>query len=293
MAAPHAEFDAAVEPWRRELVGYCYRLLGAWDDAEDAVQETYVRAWRYWDTFEHRSSVRTWLHRIATRVAFTAMEGRQRRALPSGLGNSDGFLPWSAWVQPYADDRDDLRLALVAGLQTLTPSQRAVLVLRDVFAFPAPEVAELLDVSIGAVKSTLQRARARLAREAPRPDDVVEPQDPIARRQLDAYVKAFETADVGLLTAVLRADASLELLPGRRWFDGVAQCVPVLTDAVGAPGDWRMEPVVANGQPAARVWLHGEPMGLAVLDSRADGIASITVFGEPGLVGRFAQPLVE
>ncbi|TQS40354.1 RNA polymerase subunit sigma-70 [Cryptosporangium phraense] len=278
-----AAFDAAVEPHRRELVGYCYRLLGAWDDAEDAVQETYVRAWRYWDSFEQRSSVRTWLHRIATRVALSALEGRQRRALPSGLADADDALPW---IQPYADDRDDLRLALIAGLQTLTPSQRAVLVLRDVLAFPAAEVASMLDVSIGAVKSTLQRARATLARVAPRPEDVVEPRSAEARKQLEAYVAAFEKADVSLLLDVLRADASLEVMPGRPWFDGIAACTPVLTDAVGAPGDWRMDPCVANGQPAARVWFRGEPMGVVVLDCRVDGIASIRVFGDSSLVAR-------
>ena len=297
MAAPHTggvtEFESATSPLRQELTAHCYRMLGSWDEAEDAVQETYLRAWRAWERFEHRSSVRTWLHRIATNVTLSALEGRGRRALPSGLGAPSAddlpeFLPAEAWIQPYAEDRDDLRLALIAGLQTLPPVQRAVLLLREVLAFPAAEVGHLLDLTPAAVKSTLQRARARLLRCAPRPDDVAEPGSPAARHQLEAYVTAFRSADVTGLTAVLRRDARLELIPGSRWFDGVEACVPVLAAAVGAPGDWRMEPTVANGQPAVRAHHLGEPMGIAVLDCRADGVAGITVFGDAALVPRFA-----
>jgi RNA polymerase sigma-70 factor (ECF subfamily) len=290
--ATAAEFEAATAPLRRELTAHCYRMLGSWDDAEDAVQETYLRAWRSWAEFEHRASARTWLHRIATNVTLTALDGRSRRALPSGLGapdqeNQPDQLPAETWIQPYADDRDDLRLALVAGLQTLTPGQRAVLLLRDVLAYPASDVAEMLDLTIGAVKSTLQRARTRLARTAPVPDDIVEPRSPAARRQLETYLTAFQSADITALAAVLRHDAKLELIPGRRWFDGVQDCLPVLADAVGKPGDWRMEPTLANGQPAVRAYLSGDPMGIAVLDCRTDGIAGITVFGDPALVPRF------
>ncbi|SHN35033.1 RNA polymerase subunit sigma-70 [Cryptosporangium aurantiacum] len=288
-------FEESTEPLRRELTAHCYRMLGSWDEAEDAVQDTYLRAWRGWTAFGHRASVRTWLHRIATNVALSALDSRKRRALPSGLGgpqepDQPEFLPPEAWIQPYADDRDDLRLAFVAGLQALTPGQRAVLLLRDVLAFPAADVAEMLDVTQAAVKSTLQRARARLARSAPTPDDVVEPRSPAAQRQLEAYLVAFQKADVAALTAVLRRDAALELVPGTRWYDGIRACVPVLTEAVGEPGDWRMEPTIANGQPAAGAYLRGEPWGLAVLDCRVDGIAAITVFGDPTLVPRFSDP---
>ncbi|MBM2614800.1 sigma-70 family RNA polymerase sigma factor [Actinoplanes sp. LDG1-06] len=270
-------FTDAAEPLRRELTGHCYRMLGSWDEAEDAVQETYLRAWRAWDRFEERSSVRTWLHRIATNVALSAIDKRRQDPPPAEV------FP----VQPYADDRDDLRLAFVAGLQTLTAGQRAVLLLRDVLAFPAAEVGEMLDLSTGAVKSTLQRARARLAEVAPHPDDVVEPRSPQAQRQLEAYMTAFRTADVSGLAALLRRDAVLDLRPQGDRFDGVASCLPVLTAAVGEPGEWRMEPVVANGQPAARVHQWGEPMGVAVLDCRTDGIAGIRVFWDPPLTGRF------
>jgi RNA polymerase sigma-70 factor (TIGR02960 family) len=287
-------FEETAGPLRRELLAHCYRMLGSWDEAEDAVQETYLRGWRAWDGFDQRASVRTWLHRIATNVCLNAVRDRGRRALPSGIGAPAGeaggspeVLPPETWVQPFASDRSDLRLALIAGMQTLPANQRAVLLLRDVLAFPAADVAAMLDTSVAAVKSSLQRARARLAEVAPSPGDVVEPTAPEARRLLDAYVLAFETADVKVLTAVLRADATLELLPGRAWYAGKVACSRVLDEAVGSPGDWRMDRTVANGQPAATAYLHGQPLGVAVLDIRRDAIAGITVFGDPALVERF------
>jgi RNA polymerase sigma-70 factor (ECF subfamily) len=198
-------------------------------------------------------------------------------------------LPPETWVQPFASDRSDLRLALVAGMQTLSATQRAVLLLRDVLAFPAADVAAMLDTSVAAVKSSLQRARARMAEVAPSPDDVVEPTAPQARRLLDAYVTAFETGDVKVLTTVLRADATLELLPGRAWYAGKVACSRVFAAAVGSPGDWRMDRTIANGQPAVAAYLRGQPYGVAVLDIRRDGIAGVTVFGDPALVDRFTR----
>ena len=298
MAAVHTDvvtgFEEAAGPLRRELLAHCYRMLGSWDEAEDAVQETYLLGWRAWDGFDQRASARTWLHRIATNVCLNAVRDRGRRALPSGIGGPAGeaggspeVLPPETWVQPFASDRSDLRLAMIAGMQALPASQRAVLLLRDVLAFPAADVAAMLDTSVAAVKSSLQRARARMAEVAPSPDDVVEPTAPEARRLLDAYVLAFETADVEVLTAVLRADATLELLPGRGWYAGKVACSRVLADAVGSPGDWRMDRTVANGQPAVTAYLRGQPLGVAVLDIRRDAIAGITVFGDPALVERF------
>ena len=287
------DFEMATEPLRGELVAYCYRMLGSWADAEDAVQDALLRAWRAWDRFEQRSSVRTWLYRITTNVSLTALEGRSRRALPSVLGTSEPDeperLPADMWVQPYAASRDDVRLALVAGLQTLSPAQRAVWLLREVLAFPAAEVGEMLDLSIAAVKSSLQRARAQLKDADLQPDDVVEPDASEARRYLDAYVTAFQNADVDLLIEVLRADIKLEILPGRRWFDGLGECAPVFRAAMGEPGDWRMDPTMANGQPAVAAYLNGGPYGLAVLDIRRDGIAAVTVFDDPELAVRFSR----
>ena len=290
---PLTDFERATAPLRGELLAHSYRMLGSWHEAEDAVQETYLRGWRAWDGFGERSSVRTWLHRIATNVCLNAARDRGRRALPSGIGAStddmDGqpdVRPSETWIEPFLGDRADLRLALIAAMQTLPPAQRAVLLLRDVLAFTAAEVAEMMDMSVTAVKSSLQRARARMADVDSGPDDVVEPSSPQARRLLDAYVTAFETADVDALTTVLRADATLELLPNRAWFAGMAGCSRVFATAVGHPGDWRMDRVIVNGQPGVAAYLHGQPFGIAVLDVRRDGIAGVTVFGDPALVRR-------
>ncbi|MBN6037372.1 RNA polymerase subunit sigma-70 [Amycolatopsis sp. 195334CR] len=276
------DFERVAAPLRGELLAHGYRMLGSWHEAEDAVQETFLRGWRAWDAFEDRSSVRTWLHRIVTNVCLNAARDRGRRALPSGIGapsENQGVLPAEASIEPFPGDRADLRLALVAAMQTLPPSQRAVLLLRDVLAFPAAEVAEMMGTSVAAVKSSLQRARARLADVDLGLDDVVEPSSPQARRLLDAYVTAFEMADVTALTTVLRADATLELVPDRTWFAGKADCAGVFAAAVGSPGDWRMDRVVVNGQPGALAYLRGQPFGVAVLDVRRDGIAGVTVFG--------------
>ena len=287
-------FEEAAAPLRAELLAHCYRMLGAWDEAEDAVQETYLRGWRGWEEFGQRAAPRTWLYRIATNVCLNAIRDRGRRALPAQIGPpaqapgvTPGPLPAEAWVQPFPGDRSDLRLALIAGMQILPGTQRAVLLLRDVLGFPAADVAGMLGTSVAAVKSSLQRARARLAEVAPRAEDVIEPSHPQAQRLLDFYVAAFETGAVEALTAALRTDAALELIPDRGWYDGKAMCAQVIAAAVGSPGDWRMHRTVANGQPAAVVHLHGQPMGVAVLDVRRDGIARVTVFGDPALVARF------
>ncbi|WP_228004156.1 RNA polymerase subunit sigma-70 [Amycolatopsis sp. YIM 10] len=292
------DFERAAAALRGELLAHSYRMLGSWHEAEDAVQETYLRGWRAWTGFEERSSVRTWLHRIATNVCLNAARDRGRRALPSGIGapadDVDGPpdpLPPQAWIEPFPGDRADLRLALIAAMQTLPPTQRAVLLLREVLAYSAADVAEIMDMSVGAVKSSLQRARARLADVDVQPDDIVEPHSPQARRLLDAYITAFQTANVDALTAALRADATLELLPDRAWFAGVARCSPVFATAVGRPGDWRMDRMVVNGQPAVAAYLHGQPFGIAALDVRHDGIAGVTVFADPALVRRITVGL--
>src|SRR6266702_5268548 len=195
------EFADSTEPFRRELLAHCYRMLGSLDEAEDLVQETFLRAWRSHAGFEGRSSLRVWLYRIATNACLTALEQRGRRALPSGLGRpaSDPDVPPGpadpgiAWLEPIPDalvtpESDDpavivaarewLRLALIASLQYLPPRQRAVLLLREVLGFPAAEVASMLGTSAAAVKSTLQRARARLGEVAPAPERIIEPTEP-------------------------------------------------------------------------------------------------------------------
>src|ERR1700736_197812 len=221
------EFARSTEPFRRELLAHCYRMLGSLDEAEDLVQETYLRAWRSHAGFEGRSSLRVWLYRIATNACLTALEQRGRRALPSGLGapsdDPDGppvmAGPEVSWLGPIPDAlvtgpaqdpaviavaRESLRLGLIACLQYLPARQRAVLILRDVLAFPAAEVSAMLGTSTVAVKSTLQRARARLEQVAPAAQEVSEPAEPAARALLEAYISAFQNADPAALERVLR-----------------------------------------------------------------------------------------
>ena len=301
-------FVTRTEPLRRELLAHCYRMLGSPDEAEDLVQETYLRAWRAYPDFQERSSIRVWLYRIATNACLTALEHRSRRPLPSGLGapaedpyappgDADLDVPWlrpiaDALVTPDSADpavivaaRDTLRLALIAGLQYLPARQRAVLILREVLGFPAAEVAEMLDTSVAAVKSTLQRARARLDEVAPSEEDsdLAEPDEPAARALLEQYIAAFERSDVTILERVLRADASLELLPSRTWFAGRATCVPYIRQVLGEPGDWQMRPTHMNGQQAAVVHYRGTPFGVAVLSTTTKGIRKIVAFGFPEL----------
>jgi RNA polymerase sigma-70 factor (ECF subfamily) len=296
------EFVRRTQPFRRELLAHCYQMLGSADEAEDAVQEIYLRAWRSFDAFEGRSSVRTWLYRIATNACLTALEQRGRRALPSGLGapsdDPDGPArpaePGTWWLEPIPDalvtpESDDpaaivaarqwLRLAIIASLQYLPGRQRAVLLLREVLGFPAAEVASMLGTSTAAVKSTLQRARARLDEVAPAPEQVIEPTEPRARELLDAYIAGFENADTTALEKALRADAAIEMVGTGTWFSGRVNCLRLLTHAVGFPGDWEMTPTLANGQPAAIASHRGQPYGLGVLTVTASGIARITVFG--------------
>ncbi|MEV8438552.1 RNA polymerase subunit sigma-70 [Actinosynnema sp. NPDC051121] len=286
-------FEQVTEPFRRELLAHCYRMLGSRHEAEDLVQETYLRAWRSFDGFEGRSSVRVWLYRIATNACLNALRGRRRRALPSA------FEPGGEWLEPMPDalvtpesddpaavvtSRHDLRLALIAGLQHLPPRQRAVLILREVLDIPAAEVAAMLEVTVASVKSALQRARATLAQVAPTADDVVEPTSPRARALLSEYVAGFENSDLSALERALRADAALEVAGSPTWFDGRTTCLAFLETVLGSPGDWRMTPTTANDQPAAFAHHRGEPWGLAVLTATGTGIARLAVFPDPTLV---------
>jgi RNA polymerase sigma-70 factor (ECF subfamily) len=316
--ADSREFTALTEPFRRELLAHCYRMLGSVDDAEDLVQETYLRAWRSYAGFEGRSSVRTWLYKIATNACTTALQYRPRRPLPSGLGGPGGdrepLLEAGSpadWLQPVPDalvtaesgdpeavavSRESLRLALIASLQYLPARQRAVLILRDVLAFSADESAAILGTTTVAVKSSLQRARARLRQASPTIEQVTEPTEPEARAVLDRYIAAFENADAAALKRLLRADAALELLPSPVWYAG-DDAVRNAVAGLGSPGDWRMIPTAANGQPAAaayRLSADGAYLayGIVVLTTISTAITRITVFGDPGLLATFGFPLV-
>jgi RNA polymerase sigma-70 factor, ECF subfamily len=312
-------FVKDAEPFRRELLAHCYRMLGSLHDAEDLVQETYLRASRAYLEFEGRSSVRTWLYRIATNACLSALTHRSRRVLPSGLGppESDPLAPSApgqadvVWLQPVPDGlvtpesadpavvvagREGLRVALIASLQFLPGRQRAVLILRDVLAFSASEVAVMLDTSTTAVKSTLQRARARLQELALVADEIVEPGEPEARALLDQYIAAFEAADATALGRLLCRDATLEATPFQTWFAGNETCVPCLRHSVlGSPGDWRMRPTIANGQPAAACYTRDpqgvyRAYGIVVLTITREGISRIVSFGDPSLVPAFGFP---
>src|SRR5262252_2074348 len=255
-----AGFVRDTEPFRRELLAHCYRMLGSIQDAEDLVQETYLRAWKSYGGFEGRSSLRTWLYQIATNACLTELAKRSRRMLPSGLYSPEpdpAAYPEGAetevnWLQPVPDAmiapesadpaaivaaREGLRLALIASLQYLPPRQRAILVLRDVLAFSATEVADMLGTTTVSVKSALQRARARLKELAPAADQIAEPTESQARALLDQYIAAFENADAAALERLLTQDAILEATPMRTWFASRKTCVLFLRDhLLGSPG---------------------------------------------------------
>jgi RNA polymerase sigma-70 factor (ECF subfamily) len=183
--------------------------------------------------------------------------------------------------------RESVRLAFIAGLQYLPARQRAVLLLREVLAFSAAEVAEMLNTTVPAVKSTLQRARGRLDEVAPARDEVLEPSSARARELLERYMAAWQASDVNAFEAVLRADAAIEPVGSRIWFAGRTTCLAFAAPSMGEPGDWRMVPAGANDQPAAVAWFRGEPFGIAVLTPAENGICRITLFGDPALVERF------
>jgi RNA polymerase sigma-70 factor, ECF subfamily len=311
------DFTRLTGRFRGELLAHCYRMLGSAEEAEDLVQETYLRAWRSFDGFEGRSSVRTWLYRIATNVCLTAIERRGRRPLPSGLGApADPEAPVAPapevpWLQPFPDalvtaehedpaavaaSRAGTRLALVAAMQYLSARQRAMLILRDVLEWPAAEVAELLDTTTTAVNSGLRRARAQLAQALPAEDELAEPGEADRRAVLERFAAAFESADVDALAKLLAEDAALEMPPLLTWFAGREAVMGFLAaNALTAPGRFRLVPVTANGQAAFAVYQR-EPDGVyhayavTVLTVTTAGITRIVTFLSPGLVGLFGLP---
>jgi len=312
------DFTGLTGRFRGELLAHCYRMLGSADEAEDLVQETYLRAWRSYDGFEGRASVRTWLYRIATNVCLTAIERRGRRPLPSGLGGpaEDAAAPLVAgpevpWLQPFptgqasgpedpaavAASRAGIRLAFVAALQYLSARQRALLILRDVMEWPAAEVAELLGTTTTAVNSGLRRARAQLAQALPAEDELAEPAEADQKALLDRFAAAFENADVSGLAELLREDVALEMPPLLTWFSGRADVTRFLAanPVFAAPGQLKLVPVRANGRPAFAAY-HRQPDGayrahaVTVPTVTATGIARIVTFFDPRLFGSFGLP---
>jgi RNA polymerase sigma-70 factor (ECF subfamily) len=291
-------------------------MTGSIQDVEDLVQETYVRAWRAFEQFEGRSSIRTWLYRIATNVCLTFLGRSRRRMLPSGLvpASADPYappLPASSdvsWLEPVLDSlvvdnstdpavviaaRQSVRLALVAAAQTLPPRQRAAFFLCDVLDQSTQEAAETLDISVPALKSLLQRARARLDTETVFDEQLAQPTDPRARAVLDLYMTAFENSDIAVIEQLLADDAVLEMTGTTTWFAGKATCAPFIANqAIGQAGVWQMHPLEINGQLGAAAYLADEdgsyhPYGIAVLTTSASHLHRISLFADPTLLNRF------
>ncbi|HEX3427189.1 MAG TPA: sigma-70 family RNA polymerase sigma factor [Candidatus Limnocylindrales bacterium] len=306
---PHPEsgpsLDARLEAHRVELTGYCYRMLGSAFEAEDAVQETFIRAWRGFDRFEGRSKIRSWLYRIATNVCLDMRGASQRRALPIDLSPAQTAdqalgtpLPETAWIEPVPDDRaivsggdpadvavarESIRLAFVAALQHLPPRQRAVLILREVLRWKADEVAELLETSVPSVNSALQRARATLASRDIANDDAPSRLDADHEALLARYVAAFEQYDMDALTSLLHADAKWSMPPYELWLQSHEDVRKwCLGPGIGCRGS-RLIATMANGSPAFGQYKPApgggwEPWSLQVLDIAGDRLDGITFF---------------
>jgi RNA polymerase sigma-70 factor, ECF subfamily len=309
------EFLRQADPFRRELLAHCYRMLGSVHDAEDLVQETYLRAWRAYDRFEGRSSLRTWLYRIATSACLTALESRGRRPTPAGLGTPSAEpgetlvqKPEVPWLEPVPDaavsdpasvvaSRESIRLAFVAALQHLPPRQRAVLILRDVLKWRAAEVAELVGTTTTAVNGLLQRARAQLDQAAPTEEALAEPTAADQRELLDRYVTAFEKKDIPEIVKLFTADVAWEMPPFTAWYQGpdrIGRHLDVQCPA--RPGGVLMVPTRANGQPAFGMYLRDPADGLfraftlQVLTLTPAGISHVANFFDLRLFATFGLP---
>lgn len=314
------DFDDLVRRYRRELHVYCYRMLGSFDEAEDHVQEVLLRAWRSREQFEGRSSPRTWLYRVATNACLDTLRRDARRAVPvmsgapAGSGPSITTMPW---VQPYPDslldelageqpdpetvavNRETMSLAFLATIQLLPPRQRAVLILRDVVVWSAAEVAGLLDMSVPAVNSALQRARTTLRDQWPDGRlawaPAAEP-DSGQLRMLKQFIDAHEQADPEALIAILRHDIRLAISPQAGEWNGLGDVGDALRGGMNSLGQWRVLPIRANGQPGAAGYLRrpGEtaftPFVLTVLRIENGNVVDIAAFEQPSMFAAFGLP---
>lgn len=319
------DFDDLVRRHRRELHVYCYRMLGSFEEAEDHVQEVLLRAWRSRELFQGRSSPRTWLYRLATNACLDTLRRDARRAVPArsrgpastGPASTGPSIAAMPWVQPYPDSlldqvaadqpgpeaaavsRETISLAFLAAIQLLTPRQRAVLILRDVVSWPAAEVAGVLDMSVPAVNSALQRARTTLRDRWPdgRLDwaPAAEP-DSGQRRLLQRFIDAHEQADPEALIAVLRHDVRLAISPQVGEWNGRPDVGDALRDGMNALGQWRLLPIMANRQPGAAGYLRrpGQtaffPFALTVLRFDHDRLVDIAAFEQPSMFSAFGLP---
>ena len=301
-------FAELIEPHRRELHAHCFRMLGSVHDADDALQEALLGAWKGLPGFERRSSLRSWLYTIATNASLRVLEGRKRRELPGGAGSaSDPRAPLAEplaealWIEPYPDellryeDREGVELAYVAALQLLPPNQRAALLLRDVLGFSARETAETLETSVAAVNSALQRARAKLARERParsQQETLRALGDERSRELVARFVDAWNRTDVAAIVAMLADDVRFSMPPLPTWFRGRDDIAAFIAQRIFR-STWRFEVTSASGQPAI-VGYRRSPDGgryelaaLTVLTFDGELIAAMTAFLGPRVLGRF------
>ncbi|MGH7722924.1 MAG: sigma-70 family RNA polymerase sigma factor [Candidatus Dormibacteria bacterium] len=304
--AVSSELEEGLEQYRKPLTGYCYRMLGSPFEAEDAVQETLLRAWRSHEGFEGRAALRSWLYRIATNVCIDMLKGRQRRALPMDFGPAREPLeanlhtrPEVTWIQPIPDSaliaaadpadvavaHETIRLAFVAALQHLPPRQRAVLILCEVLRWRATEVADLLDTTVASVNSALQRARATIEARGPSSDDAALPADEAQRELLARYVEAFESYDLDALTRLIHKDATQSMPPYDMWISGREDVLAWwFGPGIGCRGSRLVPTQTANGtvafgqyKPSASGSGH-DPWALQVLELEGGGIAEFTFF---------------
>jgi RNA polymerase sigma-70 factor (ECF subfamily) len=304
-AAQSRELERELESHRRELTGYCYRMLGSAFDAEDAVQETMVRAWRGLDRFEGRAALKSWLYRIATNVCLDMLNGKERRIRPLELGDPGGLdsplttRGEASWLEPIpdgqvlpsdwdpaqlAEERETLRLAFVAALQHLPPQQRAVLILREALRWRANEVAELLETSVASVNSSLQRARASLDSSDLTPGEPLNQLDEEQQALLKRYVEAFEAYDIDALTSLLHEDAKQSMPPYEMWLLGREDILRWWTGPGAGCRGSKLIPTVANGLPAFGQYRPSgpggsfEPWALQVLELSDGQIVGFTAF---------------
>jgi RNA polymerase sigma-70 factor (ECF subfamily) len=304
------ELEGRLEAHRSELTAYCYRMLASPFEAEDAVQETLIRAWRSYDRFEGRAALRSWLYRIATNVCLDMLNGRERRARPMDLGPAQApvianlnVLPETTWIQPIPDGlvapegdpaevavaHETIRLAFVAALQHLPPRQRAVLILCEVLRWKAAEVAELLETSVASVNSALQRARATLEAGNASASDAAPQLDAADRELLARYVAAFERYDMDALTSLIREDATQSMPPYDLWLTGRQDILAWWSGpGIGCAGSRVIPTAAANGSPAFGQYKPSEsgnghePWALQVIELSGGRIAELTFFLDTG-----------
>ncbi|MBN8619747.1 MAG: RNA polymerase subunit sigma-70 [Anaerolineae bacterium] len=317
-ALPQEQFGGLVEAYRRELKVHCYRLMGSLQDAEDMVQETFLRAWRSRESLREPAHLRAWLYKIATHACLDALRKRTRRAVPITHQDASDLsqpIPPSVmepiWLEPFPDEwllfdedqadsafttRENIALAFIAALHLLPPRQRAILILRDVLDWRADEVADFLGVTVSAVKSALHRARGALASAPPA---LSHPPDSQQFTRLQDYIRAWEAADVEGLTRLLKDDATFSMPPIPSWYQGretIAALVERTIFSGEAAGRWRLLPTHANGQPAFALYRAAETAvhqayGIQVLTLHEDRIADIITFRSPALVAAFKMPM--